>query len=112
VFVEGAAMTTVLAVYEGGVLRPFEPLTLPEGQTVQLTVYPRPPLFAIRPPTPEEADYARRLEAAKTLEEIFTVMATAPPFPDGYDLGNALNANRKATAERLPFPELNNRANP
>jgi predicted DNA-binding antitoxin AbrB/MazE fold protein len=99
-------MTTVLAVYEGGVLRPVEPLTLAEGQTVQVTVHPHPPVLPMRPPTPEEEDYVRRLQAAKTIEEMFAVMETAPPLPEGYDLCKALNANRKATGERLPFPEL------
>jgi len=28
---------TIQAVYEGGVLRPVEPLALPEGETVQVT---------------------------------------------------------------------------
>ncbi|MDB5313316.1 MAG: hypothetical protein JWO38_7518 [Gemmataceae bacterium] len=100
-------MTTVLAVYENGVLRPTEPLDLAEGQEVQLTVYPRPPLQAPRPPTPEEQEYISRLKTAKTLQEMFAVMESAPPLPgDGYDLYKALNDNRRATGERLLFPEL------
>ena len=75
-------MIRVLAIYENGVLRPTEPLDLKEGQSVQLSVYPRLPLQPIPPPTPEEEDYARRLKAAKTLEEMHAVMLTAPPSPD------------------------------
>ena len=48
---------------------------------------------------------ARRIKAAQSLEEMYAVMATAPPLPEGYDLSQALNANRRATGERLPFPE-------
>jgi predicted DNA-binding antitoxin AbrB/MazE fold protein len=105
-------MISVLAVYENGVLRPKEPLALADGQEVQLTIYPRPPFLPLRTPTPEEEDYARRLAAAKTLQELFAVMETAPPLPEGYDLCKALNENRKATGERLLYPEPESEANP
>ena len=70
-------MISVTAVYENGVLNPREPLNLPEGQAVQLAVYPQKPLIPLRPPTPEEEDFARRMMAAKTLEEMFEVMDSA-----------------------------------
>jgi hypothetical protein len=54
--------------------------------------------------TPED-EYARRIKAAKSLEEMYAVMETAPPLPEGYDLCKALNANRKVTGERILFPE-------
>jgi predicted DNA-binding antitoxin AbrB/MazE fold protein len=99
-------MITIRAVYEGGVLRPVQPLVLPEGETVEVTIAKtRPADPPLRAPTDAEADYARRLQAAQTLDEMYAVMATAPPLPEGYDLSQALNANRKATGERLPFPE-------
>lgn len=98
-------MTTVLAVYEGGVLRPVEPLALPEGQAVQVTVYPQPPLLPLRPATSEEEDYTRRLKAATTLEEMFAVMATAPPTPDDdYDIVQLINESRRLTGFRPPEP--------
>jgi predicted DNA-binding antitoxin AbrB/MazE fold protein len=132
--VEGTVVTTILAVYEGGVLRPVEPLSLPEGQAVQLTVYPRPPFLPLRPATPEEEDYARRLKAASTLEEMFAVMAAAPPTtspdewerqirtaktmqewvalanacPDtepDFDIVKAINETRRLTGFRVPDPE-------
>jgi predicted DNA-binding antitoxin AbrB/MazE fold protein len=104
---------TVRAVYEGGVLRPVEPLALPEGETVDVTIArTRPAGPALRAPTPEEEDYVRRIKAARSLEEMFAVMATAPPLPDEYDLNRALNANRKATGERLLFPERNEGSTP
>jgi hypothetical protein len=104
--VEGTFLTTILAIYEGGVLRPVEPLALPEGQAVQLTVYPHPPFLPARPPTPEEEDYARRLQAAPTLEEMFAVMATAPPTPDDeYDILHQINESRRLTGFRIPDPD-------
>ena len=105
-------MISVMAVYENGVLKPREPLKLTEGQTVQLAVYPQLPLRPHRPPTPDETDFARRIMAAPTLEAMFAVMDTAPQEPEGYDLCKALNENRKATGERLLYPELEVEANP
>jgi predicted DNA-binding antitoxin AbrB/MazE fold protein len=104
---------TVQAVYAGGVLRPVQPLALPEGATVQVTVATAEPAAPrIRPPTLEEADYERRVKAARTLEELYAVMATAPPLPEWYDLVEALNANRRATGERLLFAEGPEGSNP
>ena len=99
-------MISVLAVYEKGVLRPTEPLDLQEGQSVQLSVYPRLPLQPLRPPTAEEEDYARRVQAVKSVQELHEVMLTAPAQPEGYDLLEALNANRRASGERLLFSDL------
>ena len=98
-------MTTIHAVYQGGVLRPMQPLTLAEGEVVEVTVVPariRP--MQLPPPTPEEEEYIQRLKAAKTIDELFAVASTAPPSPEGYDLCAALQANRAATGERLPYP--------
>jgi predicted DNA-binding antitoxin AbrB/MazE fold protein len=97
---------TVQAVYAGGVLRPVQPLALPEGATVEVTVSTAETIRPqIRPPTPEEADYTRRVKAVRSLEELFAALATAPPLPPGYDLSQALNANRQASGERPLFPE-------
>jgi predicted DNA-binding antitoxin AbrB/MazE fold protein len=96
----------VRAVYENGVLRPVEPLGLPEGVTVSVTITSAgPALPVIRRPSSEEECYARRLKAARSLDEMFTVMENAPRMPEGYDLGAALNANRRLSGERLVFPE-------
>src|SRR5437763_1455157 len=98
--------TTVQAVYTGGVPRPVRPLGLTEGETVELTITSTTPNGPpLRPPTAEEQEYARRLQAAHSLEEMLAVMATAPPLPEGYDLCEALNANRQATGERPLYPE-------
>jgi predicted DNA-binding antitoxin AbrB/MazE fold protein len=97
---------TVQAVFTGGVLRPLEPLTLAEGEVVEVTILPAKPAGPhLRPPTAEEEDYARRLKAARSLDEMLAAVATAPPLPDGYDLCQALNANRRVTGERLLYPE-------
>ncbi len=91
---------TIQAIFEGGVLRPVVPLTLPEGETVALTIVRTGP--SLRGPNPVEEEYTRRVKAARSLDELYAVMATAPPLPEGYDLCEALNANRRATGcERL-----------
>ncbi|WP_202947320.1 antitoxin family protein [Zavarzinella formosa] len=102
-------MATILAVYEGGVLRPTVPLDLTEGQTVQLQVYPRLPPFKMRPPTPEEEDYARRLDACKTPEEMLAVMDTAPQEPE-FDIVEAINETRRLSGFRMPDPKPENEA--
>jgi predicted DNA-binding antitoxin AbrB/MazE fold protein len=98
---------TVRAVYEGGVLRPLEPLALPEGETFDVTIAQTkllgPPL---RAPTPAEEDYARRISAAKSLKEMFAVMATAPSSPeDEFDIVKAINESRRLTGFRMPDPD-------
>ena len=104
---------TIRAVYEGGVLRPVEPLALPEGEMFELTIVPtRPPGPPLRAPPRAEEDYGRRAKAARSLEELYAVMTTAPPLPIGYDLSQALNANRQATGERLLFPESDDGSRP
>ncbi len=97
---------TIRAVYEDGVLRPIGPLALSEGETVDVTIAKtRPAGFPLRLPTPAEEDYAARIKVAQSLDEMYSVMATAPPLPGGYDLCHALNANRIATGERPLFAE-------
>ena len=97
---------TVRAIYQNDVLRPVESLTLPEGEAVDVTIAIMQHAAPIlRAPTPDEEDYSRRIKAAQSLDEINAVMATAPGLPEGNDLCHALSANRKATGERLPFPE-------
>ena len=96
---------TIRAVYEGGVLRPIEPLALAEGETVDVTVAETKLVGSSLPaPTPEEEDYARRIKAAKSLEEMHAVMATAPPSPN-YDIVTMINESRRLTGFRMPDPE-------
>jgi predicted DNA-binding antitoxin AbrB/MazE fold protein len=90
--------TTVLAVYQDGVLRPAHPLPLAEGETVEVTVNPH----ASPPPTEEEV--IRRMKAAKTLDELFAAYESAPPPADGYDLPEALNENRRLAGEPPVYP--------
>lgn len=87
-------MTTISAVYEGGVLRPTEPLDLRDGDEVWLTVSsakasPRPTAPSqsmMRPPTPEEAAYIRGLDACKSVQEMFAFMAANPVEDEPYDI--------------------------
>lgn len=90
---------TVNAVYEGGVLRPAQPLPLAEGETVEVTVTPVKPI-----PSPAEEEVIRRMKAAQTLQEFFEIANSIPPPDDGYDLLKALDANRRLAGERPLFP--------
>jgi hypothetical protein len=81
-------------------------LSLSEGEAVDVTIATAKSAGPIlRPPTPAEHDYARRIKAVQSLEELYAVMDTAPGLPEGYDLSRALNANRAPSGERLLFPE-------
>jgi predicted DNA-binding antitoxin AbrB/MazE fold protein len=94
---------TIQAVYESGVQRPIQRLDLAEGATVEVIIA-LPKLLgpAPRPPTPEEEDYVRRMKAAKSLEEMYAVMETAPPCPD-YDILAMINESRRLTGFRMPL---------
>ena len=98
---------TVRAIYEGGILRPIEPLALPEGETVDVTIAQTRPVGApLRAPTPAEDDYARRISKAKSLTEMFAVMATAPWLPeDEIDIVKEINESRRLTGFRMPDPD-------
>ena len=97
---------TVRAVYEGGVLRPIEPIALLEGETVDVFITQVKPLEPQhREPTLEEQDYASRISAAKSLKEMFAVMATAPSSPeDEIDIVNEINESRRLAGFRMPDP--------
>jgi predicted DNA-binding antitoxin AbrB/MazE fold protein len=102
-------MTTIIrAVYEGGVLRPTKPLDLPEGETVDVIITQmKSPGPRLREPTLAEEDYARRIRAAKSLQEMFAVMATAPLAPeDEFDIVKEINQSRQLTGFRMPDPDL------
>jgi hypothetical protein len=98
---------TVRARYLGGVLQLFEPLPLAEGVTIEVTIDKvETGGQGGQSPTPEEEDYARRLRAAKSLEEMYAVMETAPSSPeDPYDLIQRMNESRRLTGFRLPDSE-------
>jgi hypothetical protein len=102
-------MITIQAVYENGVLRPTQPLDLPDGKQVQVVIYqvgPTPHLSSLPPPTPEEQAYIDRLNSAKSLQELFAIMDSAPDVDegDGEDFFEAMNENRRRTGERIPYP--------
>src|SRR5437762_5082246 len=80
---------TVRAVFEGGVLRPEQPLALDEGETVEVTVVKTKPAG----PTGDD-EIARRLGAAKTVAEWVAATKLLPPDDGGYDIVKALNDNR------------------
>jgi hypothetical protein len=46
------------------------------------------------------------MKAVKSLEEMFAVMATAPPTPDDeYDVIKEMNETRRLTGFRMPDPD-------
>ncbi len=94
------AMTTVLAVYQGGVLRPVQPLPLNEGETVEIALtrpeHPSPPASV------EESE--RRIREAGTLQEWIEAANALPVADDGYDLLRAVNENRHSSERPLIPP--------
>ena len=91
---------SVLAVYENGVLRPTQPLDLAEGETVEVTVSRPKPAEPI-----SDEEYARRVKAARSIQEWVEVTKLLPPDDGGYDIVRALNENRKLSGERPLLPE-------
>jgi predicted DNA-binding antitoxin AbrB/MazE fold protein len=93
---------TIQAVYEGGVLRPVQPLPLAEGQTVEVTVAPSGshPL-----PQLSEEELIRRIKACKTVQELVEVTKLLPPDDGEYDILKALDENRRWSGERPLFPD-------
>ncbi len=88
-------MTMISAIFEGGMLKPTEPLSLREGQEVRVTVHPPTPESLLPQPTPEEEEYGRRLRACKSIAEWLAVTQTLPPDDGGYDVIKQLNENRR-----------------
>jgi len=94
-------MTTVLAVYENGVLRPTRPLELAEGETVEVTV--ARPAPATEPISDEE--FIRRVEGCKTYHDWLELTKLLPPDDGGYDIVKALDENRRWSGERPLLPD-------
>jgi predicted DNA-binding antitoxin AbrB/MazE fold protein len=89
---------TIRAVYIGGVLRPVQPLTLAEGDTVEITVTP-----AATAPTSipvSEDEIIRRIQASKTYQEWLEVTKLLPADDGGYNIVKALDENRRWSGER------------
>jgi len=91
---------TVQAVYSGGVLRPLQPLTLKEGETVNVTVA----LAAPAAPLSEE-EIVRRIRACKTYQEWLGVTKLLPADDGGYDIVKALDENRRWSGDRPLLPD-------
>lgn len=70
------------AVYENGVLRPLEPLALPEHQVVSLTILPAGMPIE---PLDKAAEAARQADAWR---ELFAELDKIPDFPDPDGLTN------------------------
>ena len=88
---------TIQATYTGGVLRPAQPLTLAEGQTVEVTI-------ATNPVVAEE-EITRRMQACQTYQEWLELTKLLPPDDGGYDIVKALDENRRWSGDRPILPE-------
>src|SRR5437867_4471004 len=93
-------MTTVLAVYEGGVLRPTQPLPFGEGETDEVTVAKSKPL-----PSPDE--WARRIHDAKNIQEWVALANACPTTEPGFDIVKGIDESRQSTGFRMPDSEPN-----
>jgi predicted DNA-binding antitoxin AbrB/MazE fold protein len=100
-------ITNIRAIYEGGVLRPIDAIFLAEGEAVNVAITQfDQPESPVRHTTTEEADYARRIRESKSLQEMFTVMASAPTSNvEMIDIVNELNQSRRLTGFRQPDPD-------
>src|SRR5437660_11737178 len=86
--------TTFTALYEGGVLRPSEPLPFDEGTKVDVIATVSRDSSVL-----SEAEAIRRIESAKTVEE-WAAAANAPTDSDDeYDLMKALDENRRLSGD-------------
>jgi len=98
---EDAHMTTISAVYEGGVFRPTEKFDLAEGDVVDLTVSkPAPP--PAEPMTMDE--WSRRIAAAKSIQEWADLANTCPDEDPEFDVIKAINESRRLTGFRMVDP--------
>ena len=94
----------IQAVYEGGVLRPLEPLGLSEGAIVHLTI--------VKPTTtaqPASDEIARELKSATTIAQWVEATKLLPPDDGGYDIIRAMNENRLWAGEEPLIPHEGDR---
>jgi predicted DNA-binding antitoxin AbrB/MazE fold protein len=83
-------MMTNRAVFRGGVLRPIEPLSLPEGVAVDVTLIPLPPALS-----PIEEEVIKRLQASTSFSDWLAATELLPSADDDdYDIEEALKQNR------------------
>jgi predicted DNA-binding antitoxin AbrB/MazE fold protein len=97
---------TITAIYEGGVLRPTTALPFAEGTQLRLTVdtVSNGQNANIQSGQPEEADQARRQEAAAFVQSLIDAK-DRDELPEGYDFLEALNENRRLSGDyRMLFP--------
>jgi predicted DNA-binding antitoxin AbrB/MazE fold protein len=70
------------------VLRPVQPLALPEGETVEVTI------AAKQTETASEDEIISRLQTCKSYRDWFEVTQSLPSGDHGYDIVEALGRNR------------------
>jgi predicted DNA-binding antitoxin AbrB/MazE fold protein len=90
---------TVRAVYEGGVLRPAQPLQLKEGEAVDVTIESVPAA-----PQLSDEELIRRIGACQSYSEWKDLMDQQPLDDGSYDIITALDENRRWSGERPLIP--------
>ena len=85
---ENTVTLNTIAVYENGLLRTPDPLPLREGETVQLVV-------TRGTPRPTDDEILAMMKQAKSPQELFALADTYITAPRGYDMCDALDANRR-----------------
>src|SRR5438874_12306331 len=99
--------TTLRAVYTGGVLRPEQPLSLPDGQVVEVTISAAN--AAPAPSAMSEDEIIRQIEACKSYHDWFELTKLFPADDGGYDIVKALDDNRRWSGELPLLPDEDNR---
>ncbi len=97
---EVANVTTIRATYTGGVLRPVQPLSLSEGETVEVTITAPSDKSKL-----SEDEILNRIRACKSYHEWLEVTKLLPSDDGGYDIVNALDENRRWSGERPLLPD-------
>lgn len=90
-------MSSITAIYENGILRPMEKLSLREGETVEVTLVPR----NTQPGRLNPDEWAQRIRTTKSVDEWVSLANSGPVTDDDYDVIVAMNETRRANGERL-----------
>lgn len=90
-------MSRIMAIYENGMLRPMEKLSLREGETVEVSVLPS----EAQPPPLGPDEWDQRIRTTSSFDEWVRLANSCPVADDDdYDVVEAMNQTRRANGER------------
>jgi predicted DNA-binding antitoxin AbrB/MazE fold protein len=98
---ESDMSTTIHAVYTNGVLRPVTPLSLTEGDKVELTIAQ----VVSEKTNLAEVEMIKRIQACKNYDEWLQLTRQLPSDDGGYYIEKALEENRRWSGEHGPAEE-------